>query len=180
LLNVTGLYKLANMRMAVAVLMILNLSAGGVLLEGASPAIGTAAANGSFRIDNMTVRNNATLFEGATVETGAAGSAMQLSGGARMTLASDSKGRIFGDHLVLERGQGQLDKLSGFRVEARGLTIQPETGNATGRVALTGTNRVQVAAVTGSFRVLNAQAGFSWQSFPRAPPLPSNPRRLLQ
>jgi hypothetical protein len=42
-------------------------------------------------------------------------------------------------------GQGRLDKTAGFHLEARGLTIQPETGNATGRVLLAST-RVQVAA----------------------------------
>jgi len=139
-----------------AVAMALYLSVGGVLLDAAAPVIGTAAANGSFRVDSMTVKGNATLFEGVTIETGAVTSAMQLASGARMTLGAGSKGRIFGDHLVLERGQGQMDKLSSFRVEARGLTIQPETGNASGRVELSGANRVQVAAVTGSFRVLNS------------------------
>jgi hypothetical protein len=37
------------------------------------------------------------------------------------------------------------------------LIIQPETGNATGRVLLAGNTQVQVAALTGSFRVLNAR-----------------------
>ena len=140
----------------IAAAIIWNL-AGGARVEAATPMIGTAVANGSFRVDSMTVKGNATLFEGVTVETGAISSTMQLASGARMILGAESRGRIFGDHLVLERGQGQLDKPSGFRVEARGLTIQPETGNTTGRVQLAGANRVQVAAVTGSFRVLNSR-----------------------
>jgi hypothetical protein len=123
----------------------------------ASPAIGTVVAKGSFRLDNATVRGNATLFEGATVETADTGSSMELSSGARVTLGPESKGRFFGDHVVIERGQGRLDRTAGFHLEARGLTIQPETGNATGRVLLASNTRVQVAALTGSFRVLNAR-----------------------
>jgi hypothetical protein len=59
--------------------------------------------------------------------------------------------------MILEKGEGQLERASGFRFEARGLTIQPETGNSAARVVLAGRKRVQVQALAGSFRVLNAQ-----------------------
>lgn len=147
--------RLASVRPVLAVALALNFGVGGGMGVAASPAIGTVMAKGSFRLDNMTVRGNATLFEGATIETADTGSSMELSSGARVTLSPESKGRFFGDHVVLERGQGRLDKTAGFHFEARGLKIQPETGNSTGRVLLAGT-RVQVAALTGSFRVLNA------------------------
>jgi hypothetical protein len=125
-------------------------------LEPAAPVIGTAVAKGAFRVDNAAVTGNATLFEGAVVETRAAGSSMELASGAKVSLASESKGKFFGDHMILERGEGQLDKAAGFRLVARGLTIQPETGNASARVGLAGAARVNVAAMTGSFRVLNS------------------------
>ena len=144
------------MQSVLAAVLALNLGVGGGTGAAASPPIGTVAAKGSFRLDNMTVRGNATLFEGATVETADTGSLMELSNGARVTLSPESKGRFFGDHVVLERGQGRLDRTAGFHLEARSLTIRPETGNATGRVLLAGNTRVQVAALTGSFRVLNA------------------------
>jgi len=147
--------RLATVQSVLAAALALNFGVGGGIGVAASPAIGTVMAKGSFRLDNATVRGNATLFEGATIETAETGSSMELSSGARVTLSPESKGRFFGDHVVLERGQGRLDKTAGFHVEARGLTIQPETGNATGRVLLAST-RVQVAALTGSFRVLNA------------------------
>lgn len=148
--------RLATVQSVLAAALALNLGMGGGIGIAASPAIGTVMAKGSFRLDNATVRGNATLFEGATIETAETGSSMELSSGARVTLSPESKGRFFGDHVVLERGQGRLDKTAGFHVEARGLTIQPETGNATGRVLLASNSRVQVAALTGSFRVLNA------------------------
>ncbi len=123
----------------------------------ASPAIGTIVTRGAFRLNHATLINNATLFEGATIETGSVVSRMDLVSGTRMELGADSRGRFFGDHLVLERGQSVLQKAQGFRVEARGLTILPDTGASTGRILLAGTARVQVSAVTGSFRVLNSR-----------------------
>ncbi len=101
--------------------------------------------------------NNATLFEGATIETGTAASRMDLVSGTRLELGADSRARFFGDHLVLERGQSVLHKAQGFRVEARGLTILPDAGASAGTIVLPGNTRVQVAAVTGSFRVLNSR-----------------------
>jgi hypothetical protein len=133
---------------------------GGAMGEGASgsaPVIGTVVAKGAFRLDNATVTGNATLFEGATIETKSAESHLELSSGAKVLLGAESKARFYGDHMTLEKGDGQLEKASGFRLEARGLTIQPETGNASARVALAGSARVELAALSGSFRVLNAR-----------------------
>ncbi len=128
-----------------------------LLASGAVPVIGTVVAKGAFRLDNATVTGNATLFEGATIETKTAGSRMELASGARILLGTDSKARFYGDHMILEKGEGRLEKAEGFRFEARGLTIQPETGNASARVAVTGGARVELAALTGSFRVLNSR-----------------------
>ena len=153
--------KLATVESVIAAALALQLATGMSTAVAASPAIGTPVigkivARGSFRLDTATVAGNATLFEGATVETGTDRSAMEFSSGARVSLDAVSRGKVFGDHMVLERGQSWLEKADGFRVVARGLTVQPETGNATGRVELAGTTRVQVAALTGSFRVLNS------------------------
>ncbi len=121
------------------------------------PSIGTADAKGSFRVDDATVAGNATLFEGATVETHQSSSTLDLASGARLSLAPESKGRIFSDRLILERGSGQMEKAVGFRMEARGLTVRMENGAGSARVALAGSARVQVAALAGSVRVLNSQ-----------------------
>jgi len=124
--------------------------------SGAAPVIGTVVVKGSFRLDHATITGNATLFEGATIETKSAASRIELSSGAKVSLGLESQARFYGDHLILEKGEGRLEKAEGFRFEARGLMIQPETGNASARVALTGGARVEVAALSGSFRVLNA------------------------
>ena len=128
-----------------------------MLASGAVPVIGTVVANGSFRVDHATVTGNATLFEGATIETNTAPSRMEISSGAKISLGTESKARFYGDHMILEKGEGRIEKAQGFRFEARGLTIQPETGNSSARVALTGGARIELAALTGSFRVLNSR-----------------------
>ena len=145
--------KLTHLNRVLAGALVVNLG----ICEAASPAIGIVTAKGAFRLNQATVVNNASLLEGAVIETAAVGSSMELSSGARFSLAADSKGRFFGDRVVLEHGEGRLEKTAGLRIEARGLTIQPETGTATGRIAVSGNARVELAALTGSFRVLNSR-----------------------
>ncbi len=154
--------RLHTVEAAVAAMMSLILTlavvdGSGATALAAAPAIGTVVAKGAFRLDHATVTGNATLFEGTTVETAAASSRMELSSGARVSLSSESRAKFYGDHMVLERGQGELEKASSFRFEAHGLIFQPETGNASARVALLGGARVELAVLTGSFRVLNAK-----------------------
>ncbi len=130
-------------------------------VAAAPVVIGTIAARGAFRIDDATVNSNATLFEGATVETRLVASALDLSNGARVSLAPASRGRIFGDRLILEKGSAQTDSAqknypAAFRLEALGLAIRPDTGTASIRVTVAGSKRVQVASVAGSAHVLNS------------------------
>ena len=133
--------------------MVLNLS----FVMAAPPVIGTVVAKGSFLLDNSTVTGNATLFEGVSIETGRTGSSMELSGGARIFMAPESRGKLFGDRMILEKGETRLDKAPGFHLEALGLTIQPDMGNSSARVMLTGSGRVDVLALAGSFHVLNSR-----------------------
>ena len=169
--------------------------APGSMVRAAPPVIGTVVAKGAFRLDNATVRGNATLFEGASIETAgetagetaapALGAAtavvMELTSGPRVTLVAGSKGRFFGDHVVLEKGIGKIEKAQGLKFEARGLIIQPETGNASARIALAGAARVDVSALAGSFRVLNSRgilvadlnSGRTIEFEPQAPNAPS-------
>jgi O-antigen ligase len=149
--------KLKTVQSVVAALVSLNLSIAMAAPPPSGGAIGVAVTRGSLRVDDSTVSGNATLVEGTTVETQQDASSLQLTSGPHIALQAQSKGRVFGDHLQLERGVGELDRLIGYRVEARGLTIQPQTGSARARVALAGAHLVQVAALSGSFRVTNAK-----------------------
>ncbi len=148
--------RLETVQSVVAFGCVMNL---GLALLGAPPVIGTAAAQGSFRVDDATVAGNATLFEGATVETRQSSSSLDLASGPRVLLGADSKGRIFGDRMILERGSGEMRHSAGFRIEALGLTVRAE---AAARIRLTsatptGAARVQVAALDGGLRVLNSR-----------------------
>jgi hypothetical protein len=152
-----GLWQ-ARLQAVLAVVLAANLS----VLQAASPAagmpvIGVVQAQGAFRLDQATVRGNGTLLEGTTIETGAIQASEDLRSGARITLLPASKGRFYDDHMVLERGQGRLERGTGYFFEARGLTVQPETGASTGRISLDPSTGVEVAALSGSLRVLNAQ-----------------------
>src|SRR5215472_13633403 len=111
----------------------------------AATGIGMVNASGTFQVDHARVVGNATLFDGTVVETGQVAGDLRLNTGARMQLASESRGRVFQDRLVLERGVGQLQG-KGYRIEARSLRIVTDEPVAAARVALSGTH-VQVAAL---------------------------------
>jgi hypothetical protein len=132
---------------------ILGLSTG----TAASPAIGTVTAGGAFRLNGDTVMGNGTLTEGSVLETGPVNSSVRLAGGARLFLVAQSRGKVYSDRIILEKGETRLENGVGFRLEALGLTIRPERGLSTGRIGLLGSSRVRVAALTGSFRVWNAR-----------------------
>jgi hypothetical protein len=133
----------------------LNLTLG--LGIAAAPVIGTVTAGGAFRLNGDTVMSNGTLMEGTVIESGRGSSSVQLAGGARLSLRAESRGKMYSDHIVLEKGETRLENGVGFHLEALGLTIRPDRGLSTGRIGLLGSTRVRVAALTGSFRVLNAR-----------------------
>ncbi len=144
--------KFSSVQSVLAFAVSLNLALG----YAASPGIGTVTSPGAFRLDRATVISNGTLFEGSLIETGTASSSVQVSNGARLSLTADSRGRIFGDRLVLEKGSGTLENSIGFKLVALGLTIQPERANSTGNIVIENRNRIQVRSSSGALRVLNA------------------------
>jgi len=124
------------------------------VLQAASPAIGVAMANGSLRLNDARVQGNGTIFEGTRVVTSEASSRLRLDGGVEVELASDSRGTVYSDHLVLERGTGQLVNAGQYRIEAMGLAISSDEPGSSARVQLKD-DVVEVAALLGGFRVSN-------------------------
>ena len=122
--------------------------------QAAGPAIGFAIAKGSFVIDGASVSGNATLFGGATIETGVASSRLQFSNGARIELAPQSRAKIFSDHLTLEKGLGEL-AAEKYQIEARSLRIETNEPKSFARVSLEGAKDVLVTALNGPVRVYN-------------------------
>jgi hypothetical protein len=132
----------------------------GLTLQGSlAPAalvIGTANAEGSFSIDSARVFGHATLFEGTILETTHATSRLDMAGGARLQLAPDSRGRVYSDRLVLERGAGEIQR-GVYRIEANVLRVTPAPKEGAVKVSWLAGNRIEVAALAGAVRVANAE-----------------------
>jgi hypothetical protein len=142
-------------RLSARALLSLILAGTVTSMTASSPAIGLATANGSFQVDSARVWGNTTLLDGSVVETAKAPSQLKLNNGAELRLASDSRARVHGGRLVLEKGGGQVESAA-FPVEARSLRVLPSGTGTVARVRLAGSSQVVVAAVRGSVRVTNA------------------------
>jgi len=117
-----------------------------------TPAIGVITAHGQFQLEGSRVWGNSNLFDGATIETGDAASELSLSGGVNVQLAAGSSARVWKTHLELQRGTGQVNAASAFRVNAGGIGVE----GSRYRVAVQGA-RLQIAALTGDARVLGSR-----------------------
>jgi len=82
----------------------------------AAPAIGIVTASGHFSVEGSQVWGNATLFDGAMVETSSSSSDLALRNGVRLQLGVDSRARIWRNRMVLEKGIGQLAAPASFEV----------------------------------------------------------------
>ncbi len=110
-------------------------------------------AKGAFRVDGSPVTDNATVFGGATIETGEASSRIQLSNGARIELAPRSRAKVFEDRLTLENGRGEL-AAKDYQIEAKTLRISGDSGSVA-RVRIDGPKSVMVSALNGPVHVYN-------------------------
>jgi hypothetical protein len=85
-------------------------------LATAAPAIGIVTASGHFSVEGSQVWGNATLFDGATIETSSASSEMALRNGVKVQLGAESRAQIWQNRLVLEKGAAQLAAPGSFEV----------------------------------------------------------------
>jgi hypothetical protein len=115
-----------------------------------------ANADGSFSVDNARVFLHATLFEGNIVETAKASSTLDLTGGARVRMAAASRGRVFHDRLVLERGASEI-RGADYLIEALALRVAPAAPDAAAKVVRLAADRIEVAALAGAVRVTNSE-----------------------
>lgn len=120
----------------------------------AAPAmIGIATARGSFRVDDSYVAGNATLFAGATVETGVTTGELSLAN-AKVALDSGTRTRVYQDHLVLDQGKVQWSGAL-LRMQAGLLQVVGADSGSTSIVVRRG-DSVVVGALTGNVKVLAA------------------------
>jgi len=118
-----------------------------------SGAIGLATTQGVFTVDNAQVQGNAALLDGSLLQTGDNPSQVTLQGGARLDLATNSTGRIYRDHVVLERG---VSRAKGVSVVVNGLRVVPADSSSVIQISTDGTKRFSVGATTGRASVLNS------------------------
>jgi len=109
-----------------------------LFLMAAPPSIGVIRSSGDFHLDGATVSGNATLFEGSTVQTAATQSKIQLTSGAAIVLAPNSRAQVYKDHF-----------------EAATLRISPTDTHTIAQVVSQDSNHVSISAVQGLVDVRN-------------------------
>jgi hypothetical protein len=125
------------------------------LLTAATSSIGVIRSTGDFRVDGSTVRGNSTVFDGTLIETTTARSIVQLNGG-QVTLAPESRAKVYHDRTVLEKGAGLLRDADKQVFEAASLQIAPGAKDSVIQVEVEGPGRIAVAARSGSALVHNS------------------------
>jgi hypothetical protein len=121
-----------------------------------TPVIGMASAQSGVILDNARVSGDATVFDGSTVQT-AAYSRIQLKSGTRLDLGAGSKAQIFAGRVAMESGATEVQSPSGYRIDARTLSIQPSGPSAIARVKLDSDNKVLVTALNAPVNVINRE-----------------------
>jgi hypothetical protein len=120
-----------------------------------APAIGMVTASGHFMLDRSEVWGNATLFDGARIDTTAASSQASLRNGVKIELGSASSASVNENRLTLTKGVGQVAAAENYEVSAGDLSIRSAAGNSRLRVAWTSGGNLQVTALSGAARVAN-------------------------
>jgi hypothetical protein len=125
------------------------------IVTAAPSSIGFIRSSGDFRVDGSIVSGNGTVSEGNLIETEAARSVVQLET-VQITLAPESRARVYRDRTILEKGSGLLRDGDKHVFEVESLRIAPASKDAVIQVDVVGPARIAVAARSGSALVRNA------------------------
>jgi hypothetical protein len=123
--------------------------------EAGTVSIGTVSARGDMRVDNYSVKGNATLFDGSVVETSQASADLRLNKGVEITMSAASRGTLYSDHIVLQQGQSELMSSGSFQLQANGLHVVPGAAHSRGVVSVKPGNTIEVASLDGNLGVSN-------------------------
>jgi hypothetical protein len=135
----------------------LALCGSAMTLTASPPVIGVARSWGTFFVNDASVPGSATVFDGASLKTVDAASTLNLTGGERVLLASNTAAKIYAGRLQLDRGTAEFGGSTVYRVEARSLRIGGSDAGARVRVAIDRQNRVLVASIGGAAEVRNSR-----------------------
>lgn len=113
--------------------MLISLFLSAVLVSEAAstPAIGVVMAQGNIQIDHKNSPGNATLFDGALIETASSPSALLLKDNLRIDLEQSTAGVVHNDRLVLQSGTARANVRQDYAVETENLILKPADGWAT-------------------------------------------------
>jgi hypothetical protein len=115
-------------------------------------AIGLVRASGEFSIDGSWIRDNSTVFDGSVISTTHAASHVVLEDGTRIDLGLDARGRIYRDHVAIERGLAQISTSKRYAVVAGKIRIDSPQRSL---VLVTDSGKAVVTAVQGVTEVNN-------------------------
>jgi hypothetical protein len=110
---------------------------------------------GDFRVDGSVVRGNSTIFDGDVIETSAARSVVQLND-VQLTLAPQSRAKVYRGRTVLEKGTGMLRDAEDHIFQAASLQIAPAAKASVVQVDVQDASHVSVFALNGSAQVRNS------------------------
>ena len=116
-------------------------------------SIGTVSVHGNMTVDSYSVNSNATLFNGSVVQTDKSTAELRLGKDVSLVMGVSSSGTLFSDHMVLDRGEAQLNSTGAYQVVAQGLHVSPAADKASAIVAVLNDNSVEVAAISGEVAV---------------------------
>jgi hypothetical protein len=119
--------------------------------SAATQAIGVATSEGTILVNDTQTPGNATIFSGSTLQTQRLSSQVRLKDGAQVRFDSDSRGKLFSDHVDLQQGSARI---SAYSATANGLSVRAE-GDSSASVSMKG-NVIEIAALTGDVHVFNA------------------------
>jgi hypothetical protein len=131
---------------------VLVCTTSGLALVAAGTGIGVAMSQGNIMVNNSSTAGNATIFDGATLETMSATSSVRLNDGAQLRLSSDSRAKVYSDHMDLQKGSASI---TGYAAKANGLSVRA-VGKSTASVSMHDQGMVEIAALTGDVKVFNA------------------------
>ena len=131
--------------------------------------IGTASVRGNMRVDGSTVQGDATVFNGTVVETDDASANLRMGHGIDVTMSKSSKGTVYSDHFVLQRGASELTAPGPFEMEADGLRVAADSPNSVAIVTMAPNKTVNVAVLAGRFKVRDGDGFFLSNVLPGRP-----------
>jgi hypothetical protein len=120
-------------------------------VSAATQAIGVAMSEGTILVNDAQTPGNTTIFSGSTLQTQSASSQVRMKDGAQVRFDSDSRGKLFSDHVDLQQGTARI---SAYSANANGLSVRA-AGDSTASVSIKG-NVIEVAALAGDVHVFNA------------------------